>query len=144
MNAKEYKPTHGGYPGTVPVRVPSFPVRENLLAALALIEKRENWTRGQLGIGTGCYCMLGAIATQQGMKETGHVRGIYSALEALPEVQHLAEGLREEEPTRFKIWTRDTTIIYKANDDTALSQRDDVRHEQTIALFRRAIQRVQA
>jgi molybdopterin converting factor small subunit len=139
--SKEYKPTHGGYPGTVP----QFPVRNNLSAALALIDKPENWIRGGLGIGCGCYCMLGAIATQQGLRETGHHEGgIYATLDTLPEVQELASALCKEEPGRFRSWMRDSQVVYSANDDTAAGEGLAVRHERTIALFKRAIQRVQA
>lgn len=152
--SKEYKPTHGGYPGVVPASIaglvntaPAFPVRANLLAALALIDTPEKWTVGSRGLlhYEGCYCMLGAIAKQKGITYDSEPEGIYAVLRKTEEVQELATALRREAPgLLYRASALPDYVVYVANDDTAQYERWEVRHERVIALFKRAIARVNA
>jgi hypothetical protein len=92
-------------------------VRDDLIAAKALIDTPEKWTKGAFSNGKGCRCAMGAVMT---------VRGGDSYIARKP-----LAALRRQLPAEFI--REDVFDVSSFNDDTATT------HADIMALFDRAI-----
>lgn len=88
-------------------------VRENLIAARALIDTPEKWGKGDYQPRPGCFCSIGAIDAACGR---------------MSENAEAIDALRAALPERFE---RDGVVAF--NDD------DSTEHTDIMALFDRAI-----
>lgn len=97
-------------------------VRENLIAARALIDTPEKWGKGEYEPRPGCYCMAGAIFAAKGERYDPWELG------ESPESKAIKQALDEvSDGPRF--WH--SYVEY--NDDPATT------HADVMALFQRAI-----
>lgn len=91
-------------------------IKDNLIAARALIDTPEKWHKGSMS-GPGCLCAMGAVAKVIGWSYMGGTR-----IRSHPEVEHL----RKQLPTGW--WD-----VPKFNDAP------ETTHADIMALFDRAI-----
>lgn len=96
-------------------------VRENLIAAKALIDTPEKWLKGALSTGDDtCFCAMGAL---------GHAGGFgLVASDKTPEMASLLDSI----PASF-VWVRDRHRLAAYNDHP------NTTHADIMALFDRAI-----
>lgn len=97
-------------------------VRENLIAARALIDTPEKWGKGDYEPRPGCFCAAGAIAAAKG------VEACPSSAEEGPEVDALESALNDL-GDGLSPWAS----FVHFNDDY------DTTHADVMALFDRAI-----
>lgn len=96
-------------------------VKENLIAAKALIDTPEKWGREEyLDSVTGCMCVIGSVAATMGIAEA-------DVEVSTAEGKSLARALPEG-------WERDTYGVVKFNDHP------DTTHADIMSLFDRAIE----
>lgn len=92
-------------------------VREDLIAAKALIDTPDKWGQEEYEPRPGCYCIFGAIAKAKGVKAAPRL-----------ELGHEAYALRMALPSEF------LGGVVDYNDDLATT------HADIMALFDRAIE----